>query len=298
MRGRGACSWVVGLGFLAAAGGDARAAGPEPLSPPVELRHDVRVDGAVTAGLAASAITVMLVQDELQPGKCRWCDGSKPSDLNGFDDWFRTALRRPDPGPASAVSNVLAFGLAPVSLGALLVLSSVVDHRDEGILPDLLIAAQGAISATLATEVLKPIIVRPRPFAHAIEDDEARREQYAVPESMRSFPSGHTTAVFGVASAMGTVASMRGYRLAPLIWATGIMFGVATAYTRIAADKHYMTDTLGGATIGVVIGGGVPLLFHPPTTNEPSASMRFLRSANVSTTPVAGGRIVNVGWIF
>lgn len=299
---------IAGLVLLAAAHGHAHAAEPsgpsgpseasEPVTTPVELRHDLGIDGAVTAGLAASVVTTMLVRDEFQPGECRWCDGSRPSDLNGFDAWFRDALRRPDPDPAGPTSHVLAFGLGPVSLGGLLALSSVVDRRQQGLLPDLVIAAQGSISAVLVTEVLKPIIVRPRPFAHAIEDEEARRDEYAVPESMRSFPSGHTTAVFGVAAAAGVVASMRGYRLAPLIWATGMMLGVATAYARIAADKHYMTDTLGGAAIGVVVGGGVPLLFHPPVPTEGSASLRFVRSARFSTTPVPGGRVVSVGWMF
>ena len=295
---RAAYAGVVGLVLAAAAGREARAAEPEPLSPPVELRHDLRVDGAVAAGLAGSAITVMLVQDGVQPGHCRWCDGSKPSDLNAFDDWFRTALRRPDPGPASVASGVLAFGVGPVSLGGLLVLSSVIDRREQGIVTDLVIAAQAAFSATLVTEVLKPIVVRPRPYAHGIADDEARREAYAEPESMRSFPSGHTTAVFGVAAATGMVASLRGYRLAPLVWLTGIMLGTATAYARIAADEHYMTDTLGGAAIGLVVGGGVPLLFHPPVASAQSASMRFVRSAQLSTTAVPGGRVVSVGWTF
>ena len=305
---RRACAGLVaGLVLLAAAHGEARAAEPtgtrdpresEPVTEPVELRHDLRVDGAVTAGLAASVAATMLLRDEVQPGQCRWCDGSKPSDLNAVDAWFRDALRRPDPDPASMTSHVLAFGLGPVSIGGLLVLSSVVDRRKEGILPDLVIAAQAGISAILLTEVLKPIIVRPRPFAHAMTDEDARREEYAAPESMRSFPSGHTTAVFGAAAASGMVASMRGYRLAPLVWATGIMLGVTTAYARIAADKHYMTDTLGGAAIGLVVGGGVPLLFHPPVANEQSASLRFVRSARFSTTSVPGGRVVSVGWMF
>ena len=240
----------------------------------------------------------MLVRDELQPGECRWCDGSKPGDLNGFDDWFRTALRRPDPEPASLTSHVLAFGVGPLAVGGLLVLSASVDRREQGVVPDLVIAAQGAFSAILVTEVLKPIVMRPRPFAHALEDDEARREQYASPDVLRSFPSGHTTVVFGAAAASGMVASMRGYRLAPLVWATGIMLGVATAYARIAADKHYMTDTLGGAAIGLVVGGGVPLLFHPPAAGEHSATLRFVRSARFSSTSVPGGRLVSVGWMF
>jgi len=280
---------------------EARGAEPEPASgpvtPPVELRHDLRIDGAVTAGLAASVVTAMLIRDGLQPGQCRWCDGSKPSDLNGLDDWFRTGLRRPDPGPANLSSHILAFGMAPLATGGLTVLAAAVDRRSSETLTDLVLVAEGTFSAIVTTEVLKPIIVRTRPFAHAIADEDARREVVAGnPDAIRSFPSGHTTAVFGMTASAGMIASLRGYRLAPLVWATGIMFGVATAYARIAADKHYFTDTLGGAAIGLVVGGGVPYLFHRPTAGQESASMRWLRRASIATAPVPGGRIVSVGW--
>ncbi len=270
-----------------------------PVTPPVELRHDLRVDGAVTAGLAASFVTAVLVRDDLQPGQCRWCDGSRPSDLNGVDDWFRSALRRPDPGPANLSSHILAFGAAPLAAGGLTALAAGVDRRSNETVADLVLVAEGALSAIATTEVLKPIIVRTRPFAHAVADEEARRELVAGnPDAIRSFPSGHTTAVFGMTASAGMIASLRGYRLAPLVWATGIMLGVATAYARIAADKHYFTDTLGGAAIGLVVGGGVPYLFHRPVAGRESATTSWLRRASVATAPVPGGRVVSVGFPF
>ena len=65
-------------------------------------------------------------------------------------------------------------------------------------------------------------------------------------------PGGGGAAGAGVATAAGVVASMRGYRLAPLVWLVGMAIGAATAYTRIASDHHYFTDTLAGAAIGTV----------------------------------------------
>ena len=84
-----------------------------------------------------------------------------------------------------------------------------------------------------------------------------------------------------------TVASMRGYRLAPLVWTAGILFGVGTGYTRIAADRHYFTDVIAGAGIGTVIGAGIPLLFHSPRSPL-GEHARFM------ATPVAGGYVAGV----
>jgi membrane-associated phospholipid phosphatase len=124
---------------------------------------------------------------------------------------------------------------------------------------------------------------------HAIADPDAHRAALvADPDALRSFPSGHTTLAFSLAGAAGTVASMRGYRLAPLVWASGLLLGVATAYARIAADDHYFTDTLGGAAIGLVVGSGVPLLFHGPRA----------RRLVVGVSPMPGGRVVSVAGAF
>lgn len=296
--GRTVLAGVTGI-VLAAAAGEAAAdevdAGP--ITPPVELRHDRTVDVAVTAGLAASNVTVLLVRDEIHPKECRWCDGRSPGDLNAVDDWFRTALRRPDSQPADLTSHILAFGAAPLAAGGLTVLASVADRRGEGAVTDLILVAQGTLTATLATEVLKPIFARPRPNVHAIADDDARREAASVLEDLRSFPSGHTSAVFGMAAASGMVATMRGYRLAPLVWAAGIMLGVSTAYARMAADRHYFTDTLGGAAVGFVFGGGVPLLFHPPAS-KPGLAGRIFDHARLTTSAVPGGRTVSLAWAF
>ena len=62
--------------------------------------------------------------------------------------------------------------------------------------------------------------------------------------------------------------------------------GAATAYTRIAADEHYFTDTLAGAAIGTVVGGGIPLLFHRPRAHMPALGAR----------PLPGGAAVTAGW--
>jgi membrane-associated phospholipid phosphatase len=118
---------------------------------------------------------------------------------------------------------------------------------------------QAAFAASLLQHVTKLVVARQRPYAH-----------YAPPgtlvsseEDDVSFWSGHTSLGFALAVSSGTVASTRGYALAPVIWAGGLALAAATGYLRIAADRHYATDVLTGAAIGSLVGYAWPKLVHP-----------------------------------
>ena len=289
----------IGGGIATAA--DGRAAEPTtpaaspPVTPPVELRHDMRVDLPVTAGLAVATVGFRLLRDDLEPSACRWCDGSSPGSVNAADDWFRTAVRRRDTAPANVASYVLAFGAAPVSAAALTVIAAVADNRGHEALVDIVAIAEGGLSAMLVAEVLESATLRTRPYVHAIEDDNARAAVVADGGAFHSFPGGHVVEAFGVAAASGVVATLRGYRLAPLVWTLGLALGAATAYTRMAADRHYFTDVLAGAAIGTVVGGGIPLVFHRPVAE---GSTSFLQRATIVATPLPQGQMVGVGGSF
>ena len=83
-----------------------------------------------------------------------------------------------------------------------------------------------------------------------------------------SFFSGHTTLGFALATSAGTVTTLRGYRLAPLVWGAGLTMATTIGYLRIASDKHYFSDVMTAAVVGSVIGVGVPLLFHGASSTE------------------------------
>lgn len=267
-----------------------------PLTPPVELRHDLRVDLPVTGGLAVVVVGWRLVRDNLEPSSCRWCDGSAPGQVNAVDDWFRTALRRPDVMPANFTSYALAFGAAPLGAAGLTILAAFADRRANGALVDVIAIAEGGLAAMLVTEILEPIALRTRPYVHAMASEEERAAEIAKTGAFHAFPAGHVVEAFGLATASGVVATMRGYRLAPLVWASGLMLGVATAYTRMAADRHYFTDTLAGAAIGAVVGAAVPLVFHRPV--QPESALGWLGRGMLVATPVPGGQIVGIGGTF
>lgn len=261
----------------------------EPLSPPVALRHDLRVDLPVVAGLGAGALTWYFVRDDVAPKGCRWCD----REVNAVDAWFQSALRRPDTQPAKVASVVFAYGFAPASAAVLRGLAAIADRRSENLFVDAVIVAEGGLVAYSVTQVLQPIALRPQPYVLAIGDERAREAEIAAGGALRSFPSEHVTAAFGAASASGVVATMRGYRLAPLVWIAGMTFAVASAYTRMAADRAYFTDTLAGAAIGIAVGGGVPLLFHRPVEGMASDASVFGRT-RVMTSAVTGGQVIGV----
>ena len=296
---RWAIASAIVVGVLTAVG-DARADAPaspkEPLSPRVELRHNLRVDIPVTAGLAVVTVGFRLIRDDLEPSHCRICDGKAPGATNAVDDWFRTALRRDDILPANLVSYILAFGAAPISAISLSAVAAVADRRGDGYLVDILAIAEGGFSAMMTTQVLEAITLRERPYVHAMTDEAERQAEIAKTGAFHSFPAGHVVEAFGVATAAGVVASMRGYRLAPLVWASGMMIGVATAYTRIACDRHYFTDTLAGAAIGTVVGGGIPLLFHRPVDATSSSGM--LDRVRFMATPLPRGQMIGLGGSF
>lgn len=271
----------------------------EPSTAPVELRYDLRVDIPVTAGLLAGVLSWRLTRDALEPAHCRWCDGSSPAEVNAVDRWFRTALHREDTWPANLTSYVLAYGVAPIGVAGLTSIAAVTEGRSSGILVDMLAVAEGTLVAVGITQFVEPLALRTRPYVLAMSDEDTRRAEIAKTGAFHSFPSGHVTSAFGVAAAAGVVTSMRGYRLAPLVWGSGMMLGAATAYTRMAADRHYFTDTLVGAAIGVVFGGGVPLLFHRPIDGEPTHGRgSVLRNVRFVTTSTSHGQLLGVAGAF
>jgi membrane-associated phospholipid phosphatase len=143
-------------------------------------------------------------------------------------------------------------------------------HGDPGSgLVDVAVLAQAATLALDAGLVLQHAVGRQRPFVHhANYPDPARAP---LTDDNLSFPAGQVTLAFSVATAAGTVAYLRGSRLAP--WVLGIGLGLATVvgYLRVAGDMNYVTDALAGAALGASAGWAVPWLLHRPGAASPSA---------------------------
>jgi membrane-associated phospholipid phosphatase len=153
-----------------------------------------------------------------------------------------------------------------------------------------LLVLQAAAVNGVINEVVKFTFARERPFVHALaEEDKPKQEHFS--DNNLSFYSGHTSLTFSLAAASGTVASLRNYRLAPLVWATMMPVAALTGYLRIAGDRHYFTDVLAGAVMGTAAGVLVPLLFHGRSgpsddRSSPSSSGASLAAATTPMAPV------------
>jgi membrane-associated phospholipid phosphatase len=233
-----------------------------------QLRYNLGYDLAVIAGstvLVASSEYFKLVK----PQHCRWCDRTDQGDqLNGTDAWARRTFLWKNPQAAQFDSGVTAFLLEPAATALEMVLAGVNDKAARAFPVDFLVISEAVAVSTLLNQTTKILFARERPFVHALEDDKERQKTTLPSDNNVSFYSGHTTLSFTLATAAGTVATLRGYRLMPLVWATLMPLAATTGYLRIAADKHYLSDVLTGAVLGSAVGALLPILFHNRESGE------------------------------
>ena len=129
---------------------------------------------------------------------------------------------------------ILSVGI-PTAMGAYALIK-----KDQPLLKDALYIGTTVIEALGITYGLKYAFDRQRPYEkypdriHPIE-----------PEDSPSFPSGHTTAAFSLATSL-SITYPKWYVIAPsAVWACGV--GLA----RINQGVHYPSDVLTGAAIGI-----------------------------------------------
>jgi hypothetical protein len=234
-------------------------------APVLEPRYDLVTDGLVTGTSAAATLTLLLLQKQLAPTRCRWCDPP------GFDADLSRSLRWHDPKAAARGSDALAIALAGGALGY-----GLLDGYRRG---DPEVGWENAFLVTEATSVamlldsgVKYAVGRQRP-------DAWRGRADAGPRSDRnlSFFSGHTTFAFALASSSSTLLLSQH---APHAGTYSVLaFGAAAtvAYLRVAAEKHYPSDVLVGAGVGTLVGWAIPHFFHAP------------RPGGVQVLPAPGG---------
>ncbi len=233
--------------LLALAPAQAIAAEPHP------LRHDLSVDGAITAAAAASWIASELAKPVLGPAECRICG------TNALDARARDLLLWGHAGRARRTSDILAFAVVPGGMVAHQLLAARAAGDVQSGLVDLLLVAEATALALDLNQAVKYAAGRQRPFVRYANHPPDREPS---PDDNLSFYSGHATLAFSLAAAAGTVSTLRGYRSAPWIWGTGMTAASVVGYLRVAGDMHYLTDVLTGAALGAAIGFAVPWWAH------------------------------------
>jgi membrane-associated phospholipid phosphatase len=258
------------------------AAAQEPARDEIEIDWGVHVPIVVAGGLGLG-LSEALLKDRIADDRCSWCDG------NAFDDRLRAGLRWSDPRAAHQLSNALVYGIAPASAFGL---TALVGWR-AGRAADWPVNAFAVLEATILaadlTQLAKFRAGRARPYMRELGGDVDGAPGPAAEHNL-SFFSGHTSFAFSLAVASGTVASMRGYRGAPVVWGVGLSAAALTGWLRVAADRHYASDVLTGALVGSAVGFAVPYLLHRRRTPD---SVKDLR---VGVAPAPGGALLVLGW--
>ncbi len=115
--------------------------------------------------------------------------------------------------------------------------------------------ALGTLTLWMMVELIKALVRRRRPFLRLTE---ARVVGHR--ESGRSFPSGHTSQVFFVATLLSNYFQVSMWALS-LLYATALLVGL----TRLYVGVHYPRDVLAGMILGSAWGllGGIVLGYTP-----------------------------------
>jgi hypothetical protein len=122
---------------------------------------------------------------------------------------------------------------------------------------DATVGVQAVTVAAAASEWLKVLFHRPRPFLYL-----PTASGTPSADNGRGFPSSHGTIAFAAAAAYASTLHRRGI-LGQHKLEVGLLFGAAavTGALRVAAHKHFPTDAVAGAALGFAIGWAVPA-FH------------------------------------
>jgi membrane-associated phospholipid phosphatase len=235
---------------------------PAPASAPApkltKLSYDWTVDGVVTGALAASTLTLMLLDNQLAPLQCRWCvPGSVDGDLSRSVQWS-------NPATANTLSNVMQIAVPVGVMGFGLFQAYRLDAPEAGWASVLLITEATSL-AMLANVIVKYSVGRARPYVW-----QGTPELYpSAADANLSFFSGHVTFVFAVVVSGSTLFFMQDMPGAPWVLGVGLAAASFTAYLRMAANKHYLSDVLVSAGVGSLVGWAVPYLFHKPGRRGP-----------------------------
>jgi membrane-associated phospholipid phosphatase len=159
----------------------------------------------------------------------------------GFDRWADEQLERVRDHPVLARTLSAASHLGDHSLIWMIVAAARGTRSDREATQAPLLAALIATESLIVNQGVKRLFRRTRPTERGDPRFVVRRP------STSSFPSGHASSAFFVASVL---TELGGRRAAPLWFAAGSVVAVSRAYVRI----HHASDVVAGAIVGLLLG--------------------------------------------
>lgn len=147
-------------------------------------------------------------------------------------------IRTPSTNRLAAIGNGFGNGKFVLPPLAALYLVGRFSHN-QTLMSTMLETGAAFMVAGAAVAVLKEVVGRARP----LPGGDPRR--YRPFSGFDSFPSGHVTVAFAVAASLAKHANS---------WAQSLLFAGAglTGFARMNDDKHWLSDVVAGAAIGIV----------------------------------------------
>lgn len=224
--------------------------GQEQQNFPYELKagKDLVISGVGLAGFVAGGILYM----DRRGMTIEHLKGLSSTNINKFD---RAAVNYYSTGMAG-MSDITVTTLGAFSGGYLLADRHIRSKWfTAGIMYGQTLLYTGALGM-----LAKGLVVRERPYTY---NSLATTETKLEPDATRSFFSSHTAFAFASMSFLSRIV----YDCYPeakwrwWVWAGGLASGLAVGYMRYRAGKHFPTDIIAGAVVGISTGWTIPL-FH------------------------------------
>ena len=159
---------------------------------------------------------------------CAPCD---PQDVIPFDRW----VIRPVQQGWAVVGDVMLAGLLAATWADL--------GRKENGAQHVAASVESVVWTLGLTQTSKAVVGRLRPIMYTDDAVDARTRL----TSQRSFPSGHTSAAFALATSYWLSTNNSGDSKRWLVMGAAVAVGVS----RVLAAKHFPTDVVAGAALGV-----------------------------------------------
>ncbi len=214
------------------------------------VRFDPRLwpSGAITLAAGALTLGAELFKADLPHAACAPCS--------------RTGLWAPDRwvlGRERAGVSRLSDALLVATLGGAAAALVRSRRTDAGAWPgDLAAWTQALVLNAALSDALKILVSRPRPLRY-----DSAAASGATADDGLSFPSAHASLAFAGAAAYASILHRRGALRARR--GEVAVLGAAAALTaalRVAARRHFPTDAVGGAALGLLTGWFAPQI-HP-----------------------------------
>lgn len=247
-------AWVLVVA-LGSGGGTARAQQLE-WNEEEHPRYSV-AEGAVFGGVAIAALVWTSLR---RHGEGNWLGGVI------FDDGLRDAFRPDAFETRRTVARVSDVGLVTsMALPLADVAVAWGAHDAPDVAAQMLAIDLGSYATSfLLTQMTKDLSGRERPDERQCRETDGAEGDCNI--EYRSFFSGHTSMAFtgaGLTCAHHSQHRLWGSPVADRGACIGALTVAAmTGLFRVIADKHYATDVLAGATIGLASGWLLPVLLH------------------------------------